>query len=62
MNIALWYDCRTLGSFETALMDLIDKADRENKAKIAICFPEYVEAYNLWFNGSYKEAKGDNDN
>ena len=43
-----------LGSFSTNLMNLIGKADDKNKARIESIFPEYVEAYNLWYSGNTK--------
>lgn len=52
-EIARFYEAGTLGSFSTKLMDLIGYADTINKAKIAIAFPEYVQAYELWFKGEY---------
>jgi hypothetical protein len=29
------------------------KADNGNKAKIGSVYPEYIEAYNIWFQGEY---------
>jgi len=52
-QIAKYYNSKALGSFSTALMDLIGKADLENRAKISMSFPEYVEAWNIWFRGEY---------
>ena len=49
-EIAYFYEKGTLGGFSTSLMNLICKADPINKARIQIAFPEYIEAYELWFN------------
>jgi len=49
-EIAKYYEAGTLGSFSTGLMQLFMKADNQNKQKLAISFPEYYEAYNLWFH------------
>jgi len=49
-EIAEYYENETLGSFSTALMDLICKADLINQMKIEVVFPEYIEAYKIWFN------------
>jgi len=54
-DIARYYNLGTLGSFGMALMDLICKADIENKLKIGMVYPEYLEAHNLWFRGDYKK-------
>jgi hypothetical protein len=35
--------------FGAQLIRLVEKADAENRAKIAQSFPEYVEAYNDWY-------------
>jgi len=52
-EIAQYYNAGTLGSFSTALFELIMKADENNKLKLSIVYPEYVEAYYIWFNGNY---------
>ena len=49
-EIAYYYEAGTLGSFSTKLMDLICAADIPNKDRIAKAFPEYIEAYYLWFH------------
>ena len=54
MLLALCYENKTLGSFSTALMDLIGKADSNNRQRIAQAFPEYILAYRYWYNGDYK--------
>ena len=54
IDIARWYEAGTLGSFSMALMDLIGKADIENRLKLWLLFPEYMEAYDIWFKGEYK--------
>ena len=48
-EIACYYELGTLGGFSTRLMNLISVADLGNKARIGIAFPEYIEAYELWF-------------
>ncbi len=48
-EIAYFYATGGLGSFRTGVMDLIGKADTINRDKIALAFPEYIEAYKLWF-------------
>ena len=48
-EIAYYYETKTLGSFSTSLMDLFGKADTENKLRLSTAFPEYFEAYNLWY-------------
>ncbi len=55
-EIALYYENGTLGSFSTTLMNLIAKADVVNKQKLEQVFPEYVEAYYLWYNGTYNKG------
>ena len=52
-DIARYYNAGTLGGFSTALMDLIGRADTDNKYKLSLVFPEYIEAYKLWFKGEY---------
>lgn len=52
-QIAKWYEARALGSFAMALMDLFGKADIENQARLAIAFPEYAEAWKIWYKGEY---------
>ena len=49
-EIALYYENGTLGSFSTKLMDLFGTADMLNKARLTAAFPEYMEAYLLWFH------------
>ena len=48
-EIAYFYEAGSLGSFSTALMNLFCKANTSNKARLAAAFPEYAEAYRLWF-------------
>jgi|SaaInlStandDraft_4_1057021.scaffolds.fasta_scaffold02531_6 hypothetical protein len=55
--IALFYERKTLGSFEMALMDLYGKADEQNKKDLALGFPEYYLAYMAWFHNDYKKDK-----
>ena len=52
-DIALYYNRGTLGSFSQSLMDLFCRADSQNKIKLGVAYPEYYEAYYLWFNGEY---------
>ena len=52
-QIARWFETGTLGSFSMSLMQLIQKADTLNKAKLKLIYPEYVEAEKIWFNGEY---------
>ena len=52
-QIAKWYEARVLGSFAMALMDLFGKADIESQARLAIAFPEYAEAWKIWYKGAY---------
>jgi len=56
-EIARYYESGSLGSFSTALIDLIQKADSTNKQKIKLAFPEYIEAWNIWYTQSYKDLK-----
>ena len=64
-EIAHYYEVGTLGSFSTGLMDLFNKADTMNRIRLGIVFPEYKEAYRLWFykpegwNDMKKEAKSE---
>ena len=53
-DIARFYEAGVLGSFSMALMDLFGKADKDNKIRLSIAFPEYAEAYRIWFRGEYK--------
>lgn len=53
-EIARYYENNSLGSFSTMLMDLIGKADYINRDKINQIFPEYIEAYKIWY---YKDTK-----
>jgi len=53
-EIAYYYELGTLGSFSMTLMDLFGKADTGNQFRLASAFPEYYEAYLLW----YKKPKG----
>ena len=53
-DIAKYYEAGVLGSFSMALMDLFDKADTDNKRRLSVAFPEYAEAYRIWFKGEYK--------
>ena len=48
-EIAYFYEVGTLGGFSTQLMNLFGKADIGNKYRLAQAFPEYAEAYDLWF-------------
>lgn len=50
-EIVKYYRAGTLGSFHTALFELFQKADLGNRAKLGVMFPEYHEAYQLWFRG-----------
>jgi len=54
LEIAQHQENGSLGSFSTKLMNLIESADIYNKLKIAQCFPEYIEAYNIWYLSQYK--------
>jgi len=56
-EIAGYYESGSLGSFSTALMNLICKADSVNRQRIESAFPEYIEAYNIWYNQSYEDLK-----
>jgi len=49
-EIAYWYSIGNLGSFSTALFELFMKADNTNKEKLGSVYPEYYEAYQLWFH------------
>ena len=57
-EIAKYYHLGTLGSFSTSLMELFMKADTVNQIKLASVFPEYYDAYKLWF---YKPEGWDDD-
>ena len=37
--------------FGAQLLKLIAKADIHNRSKLRLAFPEYVEAYERWYNG-----------
>ncbi len=43
------------GCFSNMLYDLIVKADKYNREKLSKAFPEYVDAYTLWYNDSSPE-------
>jgi len=49
-EIVKYYEIGSLGSFSTSLFELFMKADNTNKLKLAFSFPEYYEAYQLWFH------------
>jgi len=55
-EIVKYYNVGTLGSFSTALFELFMKADNSNRFKLALSFPEYHEAYKLWFMGGVDEV------
>lgn len=38
--------------FSAELMRLIAKADRENRERLRLAFPDHVEAYERWVNAS----------
>ncbi len=57
-EIARYYNLDVLGSFSKSLMETIAKADLTNRKKLRRCFPEYVEAYELWFTGDYEQEVG----
>lgn len=44
----LEYQYRVSGSFYTALFDAIKQADPDNRDRVALGFPEEVEAYLCW--------------
>jgi hypothetical protein len=48
-EIAYYYEINRLGGFSTDLMRLFGRADTQNRAKLEEAFPEYAEAYRLWF-------------
>ena len=48
-EIAYYYETGNLGSFSKKLMDLFSCADTNNKLRLSIAFPEYAEAYELWY-------------
>ena len=60
-DIARYYEAGVLGSFSTSLMDLFGKADIENKRRLSVAFPEYAEAYRIWFKGEYKNENNQSD-
>ena len=60
-DIARYYEAGALGSFSTSLMDLFGKADIENKRRLSVAFPEYAEAYRIWFKGEYKNENNQSD-
>lgn len=52
-SVEIWQNYSS-NSFNIKLIELIAKADNENKAKLLKAFPEFVIVYLLWF---YKEIK-----
>ena len=50
-QIARWFEARTLGSFHMGLMALYSKADLDNREKLRKGFPDYAEAWELWYKG-----------
>lgn len=60
-EIAQYYRAGTLGSFSTGLMDLIGKADVENRVKLAVVYPEYLHAHMIWFNGDDQDDQDDQE-
>ena len=60
-DIAKCYEAGVLGSFSTALMDLFGRADIDNRIRLSIAFPEYAEAYKIWFKGEYKNENNQSD-
>lgn len=50
-EVELYYwQMRRSGSFSTALFDMIAKADIHNQSKLALGFPEEVEAFQRYQN------------
>jgi hypothetical protein len=37
------------GSFKNQLFSLFMKADRDNKTRLAVCFPDEAKAFCLWY-------------
>jgi len=63
-DIARYYEAGVpgvLGSFSMALMDLFVKAVVDNKRRLSVAFPEYAEAYKIWFKGEYKNENNQSD-
>ena len=42
--------------FTAKLLRLIAKADRDNRQKLQLVFPEEVEAYEEWFNNADNDS------
>ncbi|MBA4183032.1 MAG: hypothetical protein H0X49_03365 [Acidobacteria bacterium] len=50
-KIIIRWQFKIYGKFFNGLMDLIVSADMDNRAQLALAFPEYVLAYEEWMRG-----------
>ena len=48
-ELAVFFENGKLGSFSTNLFKLFSQADISNQMKLANAFPDYWNAYKLWF-------------
>lgn len=54
LDVKLW-QIGDKSSFYTQLVKLISMADEQNKSRLEFLYPDYVEAYNIWY---YKKLDG----
>ena len=52
LHIKLWQYSKS-SCFGVKLIELIAKADTDNRQKLSMGFPQYVQAYKIWFTKEY---------